>query len=77
MGFKQGKEYGRWKVVVLKMMQEDLLQAYHSSEFAGHCRGEKFYNAVRAKYWWPDMDRELQDFEKRCEVCTVHKTQVW
>ncbi len=54
-------------------LREEFLRAFHADASAGHLGFKKAYYRMARQCYWPNMARDLIDFEKVCESCMAHK----
>jgi hypothetical protein len=80
---KYGIYQDKWKVwwkagslVVLdeKQLQHTFLQEYHDTPTSGHPGVWKTYQALRHDYWWPNLQKDIEDYVKGCATCQAVKT---
>ena len=49
---------------------ELLLEELHEGIYGNHTRGKFLsYRALTQGYWWPNMQREAQEYVKKCDQC--------
>lgn len=60
-------------VIVPEVMQFELLRAAHAHRFAGHGGVDKTMTRLQSRYWWPQMQAQVIDFIKTCDVCQKSK----
>ena len=53
------------------LLQEEVLEDLHDN--AGHQGAERTESLVRTRCYWPQMHRDITDYVKNCERCTVAK----
>jgi hypothetical protein len=51
-----------------------ILHEFHDSPIGGHRGMNKTYRAVKARYSWPNMRREIEEYVKQCKSCQVNKS---
>ena len=65
----------RLQLVIPASLRHDLLFAFHDSSLAGHLSQHKMYLTIRARYYWPKMSADINNWVASCEVCSkVNKT---
>ena len=70
----QNENLGERECVVLpRSSRRRVLQAAHDSPLMGHQGVTKTYHQVLSRYWWPNMQREIQEYVKTCHVCQQTK----
>ena len=51
-------------------MIESLLEELHEGICRSHTGGRSLaYRAITQGYWWPNMQREAQEYVKKCDQC--------
>ena len=51
-------------------MTESLLEELHEGICGSHTNGRSLaYRAITQGYWWPNMQRETQEYVKKCDQC--------
>ena len=65
------------RLVIPESMREEVLREHHSNPLAGHLRGERYYNNIRKRYFWPGMMKDVIHFEQSCETCQAGKQELW
>ena len=57
-------------VCILIKEVNGILSNLHEREPAGHMGGRKLWQmALHRGYYWPTMQRDAQDFAKKCQEC--------
>jgi hypothetical protein len=56
-----------------KNLRKTLLQEHHETPMAGHFAFEKTQISISEKYFWPRMDRSIQNFIRSCITCQKTK----
>ena len=51
----------------------EILQRYHDDPHAGHFGRQRTYENIRRQYYWPKMDREIEEYVRTCTVCRRSK----
>ena len=46
-----------------------IIKKHHDEPLAGHLATEKTFALIRAKYYWPDMQKQIQEYCNSCLVC--------
>ena len=55
-------------------MKSKLLGLFHDDPLSGgHSSASKTIRKIQARYTWPNMNREIEDYVKSCHVCQVVK----
>jgi hypothetical protein len=45
----------------------------HDSKLAGHMGQDKTMEIIKRNVFWPEMDKYIEDFARRCESCQYSK----
>jgi hypothetical protein len=53
--------------------KKQILYEYHDAPLGGHRGMNKTYRAIKNKYSWPNMKREIENYIKQCKSCQVNK----
>ncbi|KAF5936255.1 hypothetical protein HYC85_027384 [Camellia sinensis] len=56
-------------------LKRRILEEAHKSEFAMHPGNTKMYQDLKLVYWWPNMKREIADFNSKCLQCQQVKVE--
>jgi transposase InsO family protein len=63
----------RYPLVAPQAIRTEVLRAAHASRFAGHGgQFRTFMNVIRA-YWWPGLQKEVNDWVASCPICQEAK----
>jgi Integrase zinc binding domain/Integrase core domain len=60
---------GQNRRVITKKEIEKVLFNAHSSTLAGHYNAHSTYIALKGKYYWPTMCKDINEYVKSCDVC--------
>ena len=60
-------------LVIPAILRNDILRAYHDSLTAGHNGFERTLAAIRLKYYWHAMRKDIEYYVKSCVVCQQTK----
>ena len=52
-----------------------ILQEGHRSNLSIHPSATKMYQDLKTLFWWPNMKREVSEFEYACLVCQKAKIE--
>ncbi|VFQ96809.1 unnamed protein product [Cuscuta campestris] len=55
---------------------ETLIDEVHGGGLAGHYGIDKTHMMMREHYYWPKMERDVEHFVKRCNVCHLAKSHL-
>ena len=64
------------QLVVPHLLRDAVLKSYHDALSAGHYGIERTYEAVRMKYFWPSMYKDIQIYCQSCEPCQRTKRYI-
>ena len=56
-----------------KELLNQLLNEFHTPKHSAHPGCEKLYNKLRSCFYWPKMQRDIQNFIRRCDSCQRNK----
>ncbi|KAA0722980.1 Retrovirus-related Pol polyprotein from transposon 297 [Triplophysa tibetana] len=62
------------KVYIPTNLRKDLLGSTHSSPGSGHPGNQRTLSLLQARYWWPNMVRDVSQFVEGCSVCAISRT---
>ena len=57
------------------LLRKILLTEAHDSAYSGHFGADKTLKALARRYWWPQMQRDVENHCKACEVCQRNKAR--
>ena len=57
------------QIVIPKSLRKLVLSEYHDALIGAHQGFLRTYAAIREKYYWPQMYREILDYQKTCFPC--------
>jgi cytochrome c1 len=60
-------------VVIPKVLVEIVLRGYHELLFTAHQGIMRTIAAIRQKYWWESLDRDVREYINACEACAKRK----
>ena len=70
---KQKKSKKKYIQLVLpKALREEVMLAYHDEVLGGHCGNFKTSQKIQQWYWWPEMNKDVQEWVRTCVVCQKH-----
>ena len=61
------------RLVVPASMRAELLQAYHSAPWAGHCGSERMHLRVKQRHYWPGLCKQVYQHARACHACALRK----
>jgi hypothetical protein len=64
---------GRLCIPAFGDLRLQLLHDYHDAPIAGHRGTAKTYAALLKDYFWPNMERLVQDYVRTCDACQRNK----
>lgn len=67
-------DVSRWRILVPEPLREKIIENCHSVMWAGHPGTERTLSRVKQQYYWPKMNRDVDEFVKRCESCAKRKS---
>jgi hypothetical protein len=54
--------------------KKQVLYEFHDAPVGGHQGMNKTFRAIKSRYSWPNMRREIEECVKQCKSCQVNKT---
>ena len=64
---------GRWYVPSNKEVKNKILKAEHNSRIARHFGQFKTLERIKANFYWPKMDKEVEEYVRSCDSCQRNK----
>ncbi|KAH0611479.1 uncharacterized protein H6S33_010744, partial [Morchella sextelata] len=64
----------RWYIPKDKKLQMEILSDTHDSKVAGHFGQFKTLERVKNNFFWPNMDKDVEEYVRRCDSCQRNKT---
>jgi hypothetical protein len=49
--------------------KKQILYEFHDAPLGGHRGMNKTYKAIKARYTWPDMRKEIEEYVRKCKSC--------
>ncbi|XP_078240795.1 uncharacterized protein LOC144586395 [Pogona vitticeps] len=66
---------GEKQLVVPMKWRKDVLKVAHDVPTAGHLANEKMIARISQRFWWPGMQKEIQQFCRTCKECQMTQTK--
>lgn len=66
----------RRRLIVPKENQRKILEAYHDTPFGGHQGTDRTTELIKERYYWKNMDKDIEDYVQTCQKCNERKTSV-
>jgi hypothetical protein len=60
-------------IVILKALVKTLLKCYHELPFTAHQGIARTIAAIRRKYWWESLSRDVTEYINACEARAKRK----
>ena len=61
---------GPYLLCIYPEMTESLLEKLHEEIYGSHIGGRSLaHSAITQGYWWSNMQREVQEYVKKCDQC--------
>ncbi|KZV19760.1 hypothetical protein F511_06291 [Dorcoceras hygrometricum] len=57
-------------------LRNDLLKDTHDSQWAGHTVVNRMMDLLSRKFYWPNMDQDVEKYVKTCLVCHLDKSEL-
>jgi len=67
---------GKWKPVIVKPANEEIIRDIHEGKGAGHLKARATINKIKERYWWPGIAKEVHEFVDTCDPCQREKRPV-
>ncbi|KAH0607133.1 uncharacterized protein H6S33_003121 [Morchella sextelata] len=64
----------RWYIPKDKKLQMEILSDTHDSKVAGHFGQFKTLERVKNNFFWPNMDKDVEEYVRSCDSCQRNKT---
>ena len=64
-----------WRAVCPTTLRRDVIKAAHSSIVGGHGGILKTMERIKADFYWPGMDPDVDDFLKNCQICQEYSNK--
>ena len=64
---------GRWYVPSNKELKNRILKVEHDSRVAGHFGQFQTPEQIKANFYWPKMDQEVEEYVRSCDSCQQNK----
>lgn len=55
------------------LMRQLFIHEAHTGRGAAHFGRQKTYDAVKDRFWWPEMRKDVQEYMDACEICAAIK----
>jgi len=65
--------YFKNRIYMPKKLTKIILEKYHSNASAGHFGTRKTEELIRRFYYWPKMNNDIEEYIKRCPICSTLK----
>lgn len=66
----------RRRLIVPKDNREAVIRAHHDTPFGGHQGVERTTSTIAERYYWKNMDIDIEDYIRTCEKCNKKKATV-
>lgn len=63
----------RINMLVKEDGKKQILYECHDAPLGGHRGMNKTYKAIKARFSWPNMKQEIEEYVKKCKSCQVNK----
>ncbi|CAG2251384.1 unnamed protein product [Mytilus edulis] len=61
------------QLAIPRTLRKEVLEAFHDNIVGCHQGEERTYEAVRQRYYWPNMYTDIKTYIKTCEICQRSK----
>ena len=62
-----------WLLIVPKKNRNQIIENFHDHITAGHLGITRTYNRLKARYFWPSMLKNVEQFVRTCHLCQSRK----
>ena len=52
-----------------RAIREEILKRHHDDPGAGHMGVKRTTQAISSKYFWPDLNKQVREYCKSCQIC--------
>lgn len=60
---------------LLMVLEQNLLQTFHSSGLGGHSGVKATYYRIKKVFYWPHLKKTVEDFVSKCPTCQLNKVE--
>jgi hypothetical protein len=71
--YYEGQE-GCPHIVISRALVETVLKCYHELPFTAHQGIAMTIAAIKRKYWWESLSKDVAEYINACEACAKRKT---
>ena len=71
----KGDKLSEAKLLVPEMLTRPIIHKHHDKVFAGHQGIKQTRDLLKLHYYWPNMNRDMENYVKPCESCSKLKVQ--
>ena len=61
----------KWLLCVPRSAVADVISAHHDHSLGGHLGRTKTYDTLKAKYFWPGMFRDVNEYVRSCKLLPI------
>lgn len=65
---------GRRRLIVPKENRIKIMEAYHDTPFGGHQGIDRTTDIIKERYYWKNMDKDIENYVQTCKKCNERKT---
>lgn len=69
--YYKGSTDDKGKLVVPQQRREQVLRLGHSIPWAGHLGTQKRRDRIASRFFWPGMNRDVEEFCQSCSICQL------
>ncbi len=73
---KKRRQFIQEQTVVPYSLRKNIMKEYHASLLAGHLAFLRTFFRIRDKYYWPRMLRDIKEYCRTCETCSLQRRVV-
>jgi cytochrome c1 len=72
--YNESRDHSR--IVIPKTLVETILQYYHELPFTAHQGIARTIAAIKRKYWWESLSKDVTEYITTCEACAKSKQEI-
>jgi hypothetical protein len=69
----EGSDLGHARLFVPEKLIRPILELHHDKVFAGHQGAKRTCDLVKMRYFWPNIDRDIEAYVQQCDSCAKFK----
>jgi hypothetical protein len=69
----KGRDVEHAKLIVPETLTQTIIELQHDKVYAGHQGAKGTRDLIKLDYYWPSMDRDIEEYVRRCDSCAKFK----